>query len=65
MNMMVGAGIQPDRLEKMRQAYASDVAILAPEAVASIIRSGGFETSVPFYQAGLIHAWVSKTSSNG
>ena len=60
LNMMASAGIPPEGLERMRAAYGKDVAILPPEQVASIIKSGGFDTPVQFYQAGLIHAWFSK-----
>jgi tRNA (cmo5U34)-methyltransferase len=57
---MQSAGVQPDVLEKARAAYAKDVAILPPERVASMIQSAGFESSTPFFQGGLIHAWFSK-----
>ncbi|GAB3672209.1 class I SAM-dependent methyltransferase [Salinisphaera aquimarina] len=60
MNMMAGASISPEDRERMREAYANDVAVLAPDTVASIIEAGGFESSVQFFQAGLIHAWFSK-----
>jgi tRNA (cmo5U34)-methyltransferase len=60
LNMMAAAGIPPEGLERMRNAYSKDVAILPPAAVASIIESGGFEAPVQFFQAGLIHAWFSK-----
>ena len=63
MNMMASNGIPPEGLERMRAAYAKDVAILPSMEVASIIEAGGFEPPVGFYQAGLIHAWFSKCSS--
>ncbi len=47
----------------MRNAYAKDVAILPPAQVASIIKSGGFEEPVKFYQAALIQAWIAKRTS--
>lgn len=61
---MASAGIQAEALERIRAAYAKDVAILPPTLVASIIESAGFEPPVQFFQAGLIHAWFSKRSSN-
>jgi tRNA (cmo5U34)-methyltransferase len=61
--MMLAAGIPAAGLEQMRAAYARDVAILPPAKVASIIKSGGFDEPVMFYQAGLIHAWFSKCAS--
>jgi len=51
-------------LDRMKAAYAKDVAILPPASVASIIESGGFESPVEFFQAGLIHAWFAKTVSD-
>ena len=57
---MQSAGVQQDVLEKARAAYAKDVAILPPERVASMIKSAGFESSIQFFQGGLIHAWFSK-----
>jgi tRNA (cmo5U34)-methyltransferase len=44
----------------MRKAYANDVGVLPSIKIASIIEAGGFEPSVQFFQAGLIHAWLSK-----
>lgn len=60
LTMMATAGISRDAVEQMRAAYARDVAILPPAQVASIIKSAGFAEPVPFYQAGLIHAWFSR-----
>ena len=63
MKIMAAADLTPERREQMRTAYANDVAVLPPAIVAGIIKSAGFETPVPFYQAGLIHAWFSKRTS--
>ena len=63
LQLMASGGVTPEGLERMRQAYARDVAVLPPEHVASIIRSGGFDTPVRFFQAGLIHAWYSRRAS--
>jgi len=60
LNMMSATGIEPEKLERMRAAYAKDVAVLPPNVLASIIASGGFEAPVQCFQAGLIHAWFSK-----
>lgn len=57
-------GVAPERLERMRAAYAKDVAVLAPKFVESIIESAGFEPPVQFFQAGLIHAWFSRRASS-
>jgi tRNA (cmo5U34)-methyltransferase len=59
-NTMAAAGVRPEVLESTRAAYAKDVAILPSSLVSSIIVGGGFESSVQFFQAGLMHAWISK-----
>ena len=58
-HMMSAANIAPEAIERMRKAYAYDVAVLAPERIATIIESGGFDRPVQFFQAGLIHGWLS------
>lgn len=63
LQVMSSAVIQPKVLERTRAAYAKDVAILPPQRIASIIESAGFEPPVQFFQAGLMHAWVSKRAS--
>jgi tRNA (cmo5U34)-methyltransferase len=64
LQVMSSADIQAEVLERTRAAYAKDVAILPPNRIASIIESAGFEPPVQFFQAGLMHAWVSKRASN-
>lgn len=63
MDMMAGADVPPAAIERMRRAYASDVGVLPADRVASIIEAGGFEPPVRFFQAGLIHAWLSRRQS--
>ena len=58
--VMSNADVQPEILKRMREAYVKDVAVLPAAEVAAIIQAGGFEAPVPFFQAGLIHAWFSK-----
>lgn len=60
LTLMSGPDVSAEKLERARSAYAKDVAILAPAAVAAIIELGGFEPPVQFFQAGLLHAWISK-----
>lgn len=60
MNMMAAADVTPEAIDRMRKAYSSDVGVLSPARIAAIIESGGFELPVQFFQAGLIHAWLSK-----
>lgn len=63
LTLMAGPDVSAERLERARSAYAKDVAILTPAAVASVIESGGFEPPVQFFQAGVLHAWFSKRAS--
>lgn len=60
MNMMSAADISPEAMERMRKAYANDVGVLPPAKIVEIIKSGGFELPALFFQAGLIHGWVSR-----
>lgn len=57
---MASADLPPEGIERMRAAYRRDVSILPARDVEAIIVSGGFESPVQFFQAGLIHAWYSK-----
>jgi tRNA (cmo5U34)-methyltransferase len=54
----------PDAVEKMREAYIRDVAVLPPHVISDIIMLGGFSSPVLFFQAGMIHAWCAKRSLN-
>lgn len=63
LSVMAGPGVSAERLERARAAYERDVAVLSPAEVASIIKSGGFEHPVQFFQAGLLHAWCSRRLS--
>ncbi len=58
---MAAANVSPERVQQMRDAYERDVSILPPKTVEAIIASGGFESPVQFYQAGLIHAWFCRS----
>ncbi len=58
--MMAAAEVSPEAMARMRKAYAEDVGVLPAADVASIIAAGGFERPVQFFQAGLIHGWVSR-----
>lgn len=58
--MSTGAGMPPDGLDRMREAYRKDVAILPAAMVESIIESAGFTGPVQFYQAGIIRGWFAE-----
>lgn len=62
-SMLHAANVPADALGKTHSAWARDVAILPPGDVGSIIRLGGFDPPVQFYQAGFVHAWFSTRSS--
>jgi tRNA (cmo5U34)-methyltransferase len=57
-----GALSSSEGVERMREAYRRDVAVLPPRAVRDIIASGGFDSPVRFFQAGMIHAWYARRS---
>lgn len=63
MAVMAGAGVSAEALARARDAYTTDVAVLPPAEVASLIAAGGFEPPVPVYQAGLLHAWLARRAS--
>ena len=58
--MMAAAEVPAEAIERIRAAYAGDVAVLPPAQVEAIIAAGGFEPPVRFFQAGLIHGWISR-----
>lgn len=59
-NMTAASDISPEGIDRIRNAYATDVGVLPPYQVASIIQAGGFERPVQFFQAGLTHGWLSR-----
>lgn len=50
-------GIPAEHAEKMREAYARDVAVRSAAEVTAMIVEGGFAEANVFHQAGLMHAW--------
>jgi len=64
MRMMSAAGIPPEGLQRMREAWSKDVSILPASEVSAIIESAGFEKAVQFFQAGMIRGWFSQRSSD-
>ena len=57
---MSGAGLDAEAIERMRAAYARDVAILPPARVAELVAEAGFEAPLRFHQAGMIHGWCTR-----
>lgn len=64
MTLMSAAGVDAQMLERARAAYARDVAVLPAQQVAGIIQAAGFEAPVQFFQAGLMHGWVSRREAD-
>jgi tRNA (cmo5U34)-methyltransferase len=62
LRLMRETGSAPEQLERLREIYGRDVAVLPLEQVRSIIASAGFETPVLFLQTVLIHAWYTRRS---
>ncbi len=60
---MAGADVRPEGLQRMREAYGRDVAVLPAAEIEAIIVSGGFESPIQFFQAGLIHGWYSRRAA--
>jgi tRNA (cmo5U34)-methyltransferase len=61
---MNDGGMSREGIERMRDAYRRDVAVLPPRDVREIIALGGFDLPVGFFQAGMIHAWYAKRSES-
>lgn len=62
LKVMSDAEVEEPALHKMKKIYENDVAVLPSQKVKSIIASGGFDTPVRFYQAGLIQAFFAQRS---
>ncbi len=60
MRTLSGAGLDDAAIERMRAAYARDVAILPPERVAQLVGEAGFVAPLRFHQAGMIHGWYAR-----
>jgi tRNA (cmo5U34)-methyltransferase len=63
LRLMRETGSEPEQLERLREIYGRDVAVLPLEQVSSLIASAGFEKPVLFLQTVLIHAWYTQRSS--
>jgi tRNA (cmo5U34)-methyltransferase len=60
MEMMAASAFTQEDIDRVRNSYRSDVAVLPASTIATIITSAGFDTPVQFFQAGLIAAWISR-----
>src|SRR5690606_6120381 len=64
LTLMLSAAVEAQMLERVRAAYARDVAVLPAQQVAGIIQAAGFEAPVQFFQAGLMHGWVCQRAAD-
>lgn len=58
--LMRETGSPVEQIERLRETYGRDVAVLPVEQISSLIASGGFGTPVLFLQTCLIHAWYAR-----
>jgi len=58
-SMLHAGNVPAGAIEKTHAAWAKDVAILPADDIKSIIKHGGFESPVAFYQAGFVQGWFS------
>lgn len=56
--MMVAMDFSQEDIDRVRNSYTTDVAVLPATDIAALIVSAGFDTPVQFFQAGLIAAWL-------
>ncbi|WP_045855574.1 class I SAM-dependent methyltransferase [Teredinibacter purpureus] len=61
--VMSDADISAENIERMKNTYKNDVAILPLQDIISIFNKAGFKDSTPFYQAGLIQAYFSRRNA--
>lgn len=55
----------PEQIERLKNAYSSDVAVVPMRELSTLVRAGGFDEPLPFFQAGLVRAWTARRTSNG
>ena len=58
--MLKYAELPAEVIDKFRGSCGRDVAVLPPAEVGAMIKAGGFDEPVLFFQALLIHAWYAK-----
>ncbi|WP_041521661.1 class I SAM-dependent methyltransferase [Gilvimarinus agarilyticus] len=61
--VMTSGETTKEGLARMRSTYTNDVGVLPPNEVSALIRAGGFDSPIPFFQAGLIHGWLASRVS--
>ncbi len=62
--VMSANGVSEEGVQRLRDAYTRDVAVIPPPQVRDLIARGGFESPVQFFQAGLVHAWHTQRAAN-
>lgn len=63
LRLMIPAEMLPERGEKLRAAYARDLAIIPPAEMESLLASSNFDAPMPFFQSLLVHAWFARRSA--
>ncbi|MFG1495641.1 class I SAM-dependent methyltransferase [Saccharospirillum sp. HFRX-1] len=53
-----------EQIERLKTAYTRDVGVLPFNAVAHLVKEAGFDEPLPFFQAGLVQAWVARRAAN-
>ncbi|MCB5214981.1 methyltransferase domain-containing protein [Rheinheimera aquimaris] len=59
-SFMSGARATTEQIDRTKDAYTRDVAVLSADKVTAIIAAGGFELPVPFFQSGLLQGWFTR-----
>lgn len=60
LQVMKAADVPAENLERLREVYGRDVAVLPTADVAALLESGGFEHPTLFFQGALMHAWCGR-----
>jgi len=55
--IMAGKDFSVDKMEAIRQVYSDELSMLPPYKITEIIKAGGFDNVVQFFQAAFIHGW--------
>lgn len=61
--VMDPSAVSVEVFDRMKLAYAKDVAILPPDVIASIIEAGGFDKPIQFVQAAMTCGWFARRAS--
>ncbi|WP_108124338.1 class I SAM-dependent methyltransferase [Saccharospirillum mangrovi] len=54
------AEVTPEQITRLKKAYSTDVGVMSMVELSRIVRASGFEEPLPFFQAGLVQAWMAR-----